>query len=59
MAIAGRAASTTKVMSQPVMNANTNPEVNVATGIIKVPIFYPTPYWKEIVSAANFDANSV
>ena len=41
---AGKEAKTTKVISQPVTNANTNPPIKVAIGKIKVPIFSPTPY---------------
>ena len=57
IARAGSTAKQTNVISHPVMNAKINHDINVAIGIIKVPTFSPTPYWKLIVSAENFDAN--
>jgi hypothetical protein len=37
----GKEASKTKVMSQPVTNANTKPDIKVPKVMIKVDIFYP------------------
>lgn len=56
---AGIVASTTKVMSHPVMKANTNPAMRVAIVMISVDIFSPMAPWKAKVSVANFEESSV
>lgn len=56
---AGIVASTTKVISHPVMKANTKPATKVAMVIIRVEIFSPIAPWKANVSVANFEDSSV
>lgn len=59
IAKAGIEANKTKVISQPVTKAKTNPDIKVPMVIINVDIFYPIAPWNANVSFANFDANSV
>lgn len=57
MAMAGMAASTTKVISQPVIKANINPAIIIESVIIIIDIFSPMAFWKAKVSAENLDAS--
>lgn len=57
IASAGIVAKITKVMSQPVTNANTNPAMSVPIVMMRVDIFSPMAPWNAKVSLANLDAN--
>lgn len=55
MARAGNVARTTNVISHPVTKAKTNPAMSIAKVITNIDIFSPSAFWKEKVSAANFE----